>query len=67
MKPKEVRSGSLAAAPPERQLSPSQLQLTSCGSSLSLQSPWADRNVGAITMVSPSAPAMNAAPVAVRK
>jgi len=49
--------------PPERQLSPLQLHPTSFGSSLSLQAV----KRGAITIVSSSAPARNAAEAAVLK
>jgi hypothetical protein len=62
-----VRSGWLAAVPPDRQLSPVQLQLTSLVSSLSRQLPAADAILGEITTVSAIAPARKAAAVAVEK
>ena len=67
MKSNDVRLLSLAATPPDRQLSPTQLQLTSFGASWSWQRPSADAIRGAITTVSSSAFARNAAVVAVRK
>ena len=39
------------ALPPERQLSPPQLQLTSCAARTSLHWPWAEWKAGAITTV----------------
>ena len=62
-KSNEDRSGWLAAAPPERQLSPLQLQTTSFGSGLS----WQAMMCGAMTTASSSAPARKAAAVAVAK
>src|SRR2546427_12663028 len=59
MKSNDERSGVVAAMPPERQLSPLQLQPTSFGSSLSLHAV----KRGAIPTVSSSAPARNAAEV----
>ena len=52
-------------APPERQLSPPQLQLISFSASGSWQLPSAEATRGAMTMVSSSAPARKAAAVAV--
>ena len=62
MKSNDASAGSLVAAPPARQLSPPQLQLTSFGCSLSAQSGSEERNAGAITRVSPSAPARTLPP-----
>jgi len=62
-----VSSGWLAAAPPDRQLSPVQLQLTSFGASVSWQLPAADAIRGEITTESSSRPARNAAETAVEK
>src|SRR5262249_22223500 len=66
-KSNDVRSLFTGDTPPERQLSPPQLQLTSFVSSASRQLPSADAIRGAITIESSSAPARNAAVVAVRK
>src|SRR5262245_7842333 len=67
-KSNDVSLSALADVPPLRQLSPPQLQLTSLGSSLSRQlPPPADATRGAITIVSSSAPARNAAAREVRK
>src|SRR3954463_12891888 len=67
MKSKDVRSLWLGGHHHERQLSPPQLQLTSFGASTSRQPPSADATRGAITTASSSAPARNAAAVAVAK
>ena len=67
MKSNDVRSLWLAATPPERQLSPPQLQLTSFSARTSRQLPSADATRGAMTIASSSAPARNAAAVAVAK
>jgi hypothetical protein len=66
-KSNDVRSGWLAAVPPERQLSPVQLQLTSFAASVSRQLPAADATRGEITTESSSAPARNVAATAVEK
>ena len=63
MKSNDERSGCVTAIPPERQLSPVQLQPTSFGCSLSLQAV----KRGEITTASSSAPARNAAAVTVLK
>jgi hypothetical protein len=68
MKSYDVRRGSLDATPPERQLSPPQLQLTSFAASSSRQPlPSLEANRGEITSESSSPPARNAAAKAVRK
>ena len=66
-KSNDVRAGFFGAEPPERQLSPVQLQLTSLASSVSWQLPSLDAIRGEITTVSSSARPRNAAVVAVVK
>jgi hypothetical protein len=61
MNSNDVRLGWLTEVPPERQLSPVQLQLTSFGASTSWQLPAFDAMRGEMTTESSSAPAMNAA------
>src|SRR5258708_13559132 len=64
----EVSSLLLAETPPDRQLSPEQLQLISFAASVSLHPrPSLDAKRGAITIVSSSALARNAAASPVRK
>jgi hypothetical protein len=68
MKSYDVSSRLPAAMPPERQLSPEQLQLTSSDARVSRHPLLSsDAKRGATTMVSSSAPARNAAASAVRK
>src|ERR1017187_5682642 len=67
VKSNDVNFSLLAAVPPERQLSPAQLQLTSLGANWSWQLPVLEATRGAMTMVSSSAPPRNAAARAVRK
>jgi len=67
MKSNDERSLLPGAAPPERQLSPPQLQLISFSASASRQLPSADATRGAITIESSSAAARKAAAVAVWK
>src|ERR1035437_6980276 len=67
VKSNEVNFSWLVAVPPERQLSPAQLQLTSLGANWSRQLPALEARCGAMTMVSSSAPLRNAAARAVRQ
>ncbi len=63
MRSNDESSGWLAALPPDRQLSPLQLQSTSFGSGLSMQAMMC----GAMTTVSSIAPSRKAAAIAVAK
>src|SRR6266849_2218316 len=64
----DVNSLLLAETPPDRQVSPEQLQLISFAARVSLHPrPSLDARRGAITIVSLSAPARNAAASPVRK
>src|ERR1019366_8302325 len=67
VKSNDVNFSLLVAVPPERQLSPVQLQVTSLGANWSRQLPVLDAMRGAMTMVSSSAPPRKAAARAVRK
>ena len=67
MKSNDVSVGWLVEVPPDRQLSPRQLQLTSFAASLSLQPGSDETRCGEITTVSSMASPRKAAVIAVWK